>query len=283
MDDSTTLWRGQRVLVTGSTGFLGSAVVEELLGRGAEVVGLVRNRTSAAAFARHQLAGRIHFVYGRTDDLFRIHSALAVYETRAVFHLAAAEPGSSDRGTTTVLDGVRRFDPRLPVVVARPTGTAPVIDSPVPLGVARFGELFGSGDRNTKRLVPATALSLLSGERTALGAERGARDYVHVRDAARACLMLAEALANGQMPQVREATFRSDWVFTDREMTEAIHRACAGHSAPFARRTPLANPFGWSPTLNFSEAMADTVGWYREFSRSRAISVRSSEKHRAAA
>jgi len=268
MDKANSHWRGQRVLVTGCTGFLGSAVVEELLAGGAEVVGLVRDRTSAAAFSRHQLAGRIHIVHGRSENLFRMHSAMAVYEVRAAFHLTSPDPSSFDRDTATALEAVRRYDPRIPTIIARPTEAAPVGTSPVPLGVARFGELFGPGDCKANRFVAAAVLANLTGERLPPPAERGPRDYVPVQDAARACLRLAEAVTQEPAPRVREAAFQTGWVLSDREMSGFIRDACAGRRPPVSFPCP-ANPFGWSPTLKFTEAMADTVEWYREFAPTR--------------
>ena len=271
MAESTSPWRGRRVLVTGCTGFLGGAVVEELLSHGAEVVGLVRNRTSAAALARHQLTGRVHIVHGRADDLFRLHSALAVYEVHAVFHLVNAD--QFERTATTVLDAVRRYDPRIPVVVARPAAAASLLNSPVPLGVARFGELFGR-DPKAARFVPSTVAAVLAGGRVPLAGERGALDYVHVGDAARACVLLAESLTSHPIPHVRDAHFRSGWVHTDPEMLAAIREACVNRYAPNVLPVSAANPLGWSPALNFAEAMADTVEWYRQLARSRVSAAR---------
>src|SRR5438270_13763563 len=93
MDDAEHLWSGRRVLVTGCTGFLGGWTVRELLARGAEVVGLVRDRAAAGRFARHGLAGRVYPTHGRVEDTFRLHSTLAVHEVSAVFHHAADPTG----------------------------------------------------------------------------------------------------------------------------------------------------------------------------------------------
>lgn len=282
MDEPTSPWRGRRVLVTGCTGFLGGAVVRELLARGAVVVGLVRDRAAGDAFTRHQLAGRAHVVRGRTEDLFRVHSALAVHEAGAVFHLAAND--LADRGTATVLEAVRRYDPRVPVVTARPAGAAPVADCPVALGVARFGELFGGGDRNPDRVVPATIHTVLTGGRVVPTGDTPARDFVHVADAARACVLLAEAVGVRGGPHVRDEEFRSGWAFTGRGMAAAVRDVLAGRDLlPIPTELP-ANPMGWSPSLKFTVALAETIDWYRDSLHARASGRRPVDPpHRAAA
>jgi CDP-glucose 4,6-dehydratase len=278
------------VLVTGCTGFLGGAVVGELLARGAEVIGLVRDRAADVEFARHTLTGRVHVVHGRVEDLFRLHSALAVYEAGAVFHLATADPTRPDRGLVTVIEAARRYDPRIPVVAARPVAssenatTSPPVFPPVPLGIARFGEVFGGGDRKVYRVVPATVIALISGERGSNTAPSSSRDFVPVRDAARACVMLAESLATRPGPHLQDLTFRSGWALTDKEMGGTIRDVFAGCPVTPTANQPPTHPLGWTPTTTLTDALAETIRWYREFLRTRFFGTRPADTtHRAAA
>ncbi|MFO0804776.1 MAG: NAD-dependent epimerase/dehydratase family protein [Gemmataceae bacterium] len=257
MDEADAGWRGLRVLVTGGTGFLGAAVVERLVGAGAEVVGLVRDRATAGVLARHRLAGRVHILHGRTDDLFRVHSALAVHEVQRVLHFPPATADAQDRGLITVLEAVRKYDARIPVVFPRFGSAASLIASPVPLGVARFDELFGPGDEE-RGTVATLAQALLEGTRT-FAFDSTSRDYVPVADAALACLMLANAVATHPVAHIREARFRTGWTFTDREMHSAIREVLDGRipSIPFLSVPP--NPLGWSPQREFGPALAEAV------------------------
>ncbi len=268
MNDTSSPWRGRRVLVTGCTGFLGSAVVRELLAAGAEVVGLVRDRVADAEFTRHRLAGKVHVVHGRAEDLFRVHSALAVHEARAVFHLAAGD----ERGTTTVLDAARRYDSRVPVVLARPDGVALTPPAGQPVGVARFGEVFGGGDRKTFRTVPATVVGLITGDRVVMPTDGPPRDFVYAKDAARACVAVAEVLLAAPGPRVEEHAFRSGWLLTDREMASAAREVFAGRGV--LNPPAPANPLGWSPAVGLADALAETVACYREFLRTRSFGPR---------
>jgi nucleoside-diphosphate-sugar epimerase len=268
MNDTSSTWQGRRVLVTGCTGFLGAAVVRELLGRGAEVVGLVRDRAAAAEFTRHRLTGKVHVVNGRAEDLFRVHSALAVHEARAVFDLV---PADAARATATVLDATRRYDSRVPVVLARPHGTTFAPPAGQPVGVARFGALFGPGDRDTGRVVPATAAALLRGEQ-GFTIEGPARDFVDVRDAARACVMLAEMLLAEPGARVVEHAFRSGWERTDREMAVAVRDVFAGRGV-LGTSLP-ADALGWAPAAGLADALAEAVAWCRDDLRVRSFGKR---------
>jgi CDP-glucose 4,6-dehydratase len=76
------------VLVTGALGFLGGHVIEKLLERGAEVVGLEHD-IHKNSYVRIQQLPLDHLVWGDITDLGSMTRIMADYEIEYVFHLAA--------------------------------------------------------------------------------------------------------------------------------------------------------------------------------------------------
>ena len=115
----TDHWKRQRVFVTGATGLLGSAVVAELIARGADVTCLVRDWVPASALVSSGTAAKTNVVSGDLLDLQLLVRALNEYEIGTVFHLgaqtivgtAARSPistfESNIRGTWNLLEACR--------------------------------------------------------------------------------------------------------------------------------------------------------------------------------
>jgi nucleoside-diphosphate-sugar epimerase len=294
MQGSNSLWFGRRVMVTGCSGFLGAAVTRELLNRQAHVIGFMRDRNAGKLFSSDYGSGQFHIAQGRLDDSARIYTILAIHEVSAIFHLID-EPHSEntgysrginrqvdDSGTTAILRAAALLHPRLPVIVARPSAQLRILGDTTgtPNGIARFGELFGPNDRSTWHIIPRTIAGLLVGER--INAQAGAsQDYVFVRDAARACLSLAEAFGAGS--ESLDITFRSGWELSDMEMTSYTSDVFYGREPKLRVQEAPANPLGWHPAMSFIDSLSETIEWYRENTLKRSVNARSTDPIRNAA
>jgi CDP-glucose 4,6-dehydratase len=82
-------WTDRRVLVTGATGIVGSALTRRLLGAGAYTVVLVRDWDPQSELVRTGDILRASVVNGRLEDYDTLERAINEHEIDTVFHLAA--------------------------------------------------------------------------------------------------------------------------------------------------------------------------------------------------
>jgi len=82
-------WTSRNVLVTGASGLLGSALVEELIARGANVTCLMRDWIAQSRLLREKLVERCNVVRGELEDYETVLRALNEHEIEVVFHLGA--------------------------------------------------------------------------------------------------------------------------------------------------------------------------------------------------
>jgi len=123
-------WEDRSVFVTGGTGLLGSWLVAQLLGAGANVVCLVRNPALPKGCLLNQHIGQIKVVHGDITDRALLERALNDNHADTVFHLAAqAIVGDAIRdpvatftanigGTWSLLEACRRTTKVSSIVVA---------------------------------------------------------------------------------------------------------------------------------------------------------------------
>ena len=118
--NTTPIWRGRRVLVTGHTGFKGSWLCHWLLAEGAEVTGYaLAPDTQPALFNLLGLADRLHNRQADVRDAATLSAAVTQAQPEVVFHLAAQplvrrsyrEPRQTWEtnvlGTVNILEAVR--------------------------------------------------------------------------------------------------------------------------------------------------------------------------------
>jgi nucleoside-diphosphate-sugar epimerase len=133
-----------RVFVTGATGFIGSAIVQELLGAGHQVLGLSRSEAGAQVL----LAAGTEVHRGSLDDLDSLRRGAAaadsVIHTAFVHDFSQYETaGETDRQAIEALGGVLAGSDRPFLVTAGLAGFAPgrpATEEDTPVALPRMSE-----------------------------------------------------------------------------------------------------------------------------------------------
>ncbi|MCE5240605.1 GDP-mannose 4,6-dehydratase [bacterium] len=319
-----TDWQGRRVLVTGIYGFLASHLAEELLARGAAVIGLYRDRPVDSYLQLSGLEERVALVQGDITDLEACRRIVNEHEVQVVFHLAAqaivglanrspySTLESNVRGTYTLLEACRELrerglveaivvassdkaygdQPELPYQEQAPLlGLHPYDASKscadllarmfahtygLPVAVTRCANLYGPGDPSPSRIVPATMLSLMRGERPIIRSDGSPlRDYLFVRDAVGAYLALAQAVAEGPaagraynigtgVPVSVLELVKQIVAVSGVDLPPEVQNTASGeivHQYLDVRRA--AEEIGWRATTPLAEGLGATYTWYK--------------------
>lgn len=211
MVESQGGWAGKTVLVTGATGFIGTALCHRLACDGAQVHAMARH-------AGEPRAG-ITAVQADASDYDRVERVMRQVKPHTVFHLAGYVTGVRDAqavlpalqsntvGTVNVLQAAmehhcKRFvlassmeepeigagaePPSSPYAASKQAATSfarmyhQIYDFPVT--IARIFMAYGPGQADPRRLIPHVIYSLLQGKEPKLGAGDRQVDWIYIDD-----------------------------------------------------------------------------------------------------
>jgi len=147
----------------------------------------------------------------------------------------------------------------------------------LPVAVTRLANVYGGGDLNFSRLIPATARALVEGERPEIRSDgTPERDYVYVEDAVEAYLLVGASLerpdlrgrawnAGGGAPTAVADIVRRLITASGRRLEPEI-QGLGGPRDEIDRQwldsSAIRAELGWSPRRTLDEGLASTYGWY---------------------
>lgn len=149
----------------------------------------------------------------------------------------------------------------------------------LPVAIARCGNVYGGGDLNWSRIVPGAILSFLRKERPIVRSDgMYVRDYIYVKDIARAYMRLAECLDDEQV-RGEAFNFSMESPMTVLEILTIIQklmscediepdiRNCAEGEIrnQYLSAAKTMQVLGWEPQFDLEAGLRETIDWYRKF------------------
>ena len=149
----------------------------------------------------------------------------------------------------------------------------------MPVCVTRCGNFYGGGDLNWNRIIPGTVRSIVRGDRPIIRSDGTyIRDYFYVKDGALAYLHLAECMS--RQPEVlgQAFNFSTEIQVTALELVQKILVQMGSDLTPIIKgeanneikhqylsAEKARRMLAWAPSFTLSEALDETIEWYREF------------------
>lgn len=291
-----------RALITGTTGFLGSHLCRSLLESGAEVHAIRRSESPVC------LSG-VQVCIGDLENPAQTRKLVDSIKPDSVFHLAAVTSASRDLSlvlptfqsnlitTVNLLTAVAEIGCERVILAGsleEPAAGELVPSSPyaasksaatayarmfwqlygTPVTVARIFMVYGPAQRDVRKLIPSTILSLLRGIPPQITSGSRLVDWVYVQDVVAGLLALRRApavegkavdLGTGVLTSVREIVERLVQI-----VNPGIQPQLGGmpdrpdEEVRSANVAETARLLHWKPTVSLDEGLRRTAEFYRE-------------------
>jgi nucleoside-diphosphate-sugar epimerase len=302
------LFLGQKAMVTGASGFLGSHLCHRLGENGAEIHAISRSQRSVQS-------DRLRWWKGDLADITSVRTLVHQIRPDVIFHCSGLVTAARDLelvlptfhslllSTVNILTAAAETGCRRIVLIGSfnepKSKDDPPPDSPyaaakwassvygqmfselyaMPVVTVRTCMTFGPGQDSTK-LIPHVTLSLLRGEAPRLSSGRWEADWIYIDD------VIDGVIKAGHVPDVGGCTFDlgSGTLLSIRAIVEHLVRVMGSRITPlfgalpdrlFERKRPAADvaytyaKLGWKPTTSLTSGLENTVSWYRQHAQER--------------
>lgn len=149
----------------------------------------------------------------------------------------------------------------------------------LPIGIARCGNIYGGGDLNWSRIVPATIRSFILEQSPVIRSDGTfVRDYLYVKDAVNGYIRLAENLnkdaikgqafnfGNESPVSVLELVSEIQTLMTTQHLNpDVLGTANAEIHSQYLSTAKAQELLDWSPLSDLTSGLKETISWYREF------------------
>ncbi len=295
---------GQKILVTGANGFIGSHLCRSLLRGGAEVHGIYRTRYS-------DNEDRIRWWQGNLADIEKVRDCLAAIKPDVIFHLASYVVGArkldivlptfscnlvatvnllmaaTERGCRRIILTGSLEEPESDTpeaIPCSPYAAAKWASSAyarmfhalyqTPVVVTRLFMVYGGGQKDLNKLVPYLILSILRKQVPKLSSGKRQIDWIYVDD------VVDGLIAAAQVPNIEGRTIDlgSGKLVPIQTIARLITQTMGSQIEPLFGAVPdrpmeqirVADvektyaTIGWKPKTSLEEGLELTARWYEE-------------------
>ena len=320
-------WKGKNVLITGVTGFVGTWLAKDLVEKGANVIGFVRDDIPNMPLRTMGIYDKLGAVaIGDLIDYNSVKRVFNEYEIDTCFHLAAQPIVTiarrhptltfdvNIRGSWNVFEAARTSEKLKALVIAstdkvygEPIKLPITEDHPLiaeypydaskacmerlartyfttyglPVAITRCCNIYGGGDLNFSRIINGTIKSVLMGEDPVIRSDgTPVRDFIYVKDAANAYVVLAEQIERDSV-KGQAFNFASNAPINMLDLVKKIIAVSGRTDAkPDVQGTKKPDAeideqyltsekakrvLGWEPKFNLEDGLKETIKWYEDY------------------